>query len=101
MHGKGLKINLLGRKGIIIFVGGAVGDSISSEIIGAAVGRDGSMAVVEMAANPFGAHQVSRHMADREGVQLVGILDIAGHVVALNLRHLSVARSATHKTLVE
>ena len=35
-----------------------------------------------MAANPFGAHQVSRYMAVREGVQLVGILDIAGHVVA-------------------
>ena len=53
-----------------------------------------------MAANPFGAHQVSRYMAVREGVQLVGILDIAGHVVALNLRHLSVARSAIHKILV-
>ena len=38
------------------------------------------MAVVGMAANPFGAHQVSRHMAAREDVQLVGILDSAGVV---------------------
>ena len=54
------------------------------------------MAVVGMAANPFGAHQVSRNMAVREDVHLVGILDIAGRVAALNknLAHLSVARSA-------
>ena len=40
------------------------------------------MAVVGMAANPFGAHQVSRHMVDREDVHLVGILVNAGRVAA-------------------
>ncbi len=38
------------------------------------------MAVVVMAATPFGAHQVSRHMAVRECVHLMGILGNAGRV---------------------
>ena len=33
---------------------------------------------------PFGAHQVSRHMADREDVHLVAVFDNAGRVAAFN-----------------
>ncbi len=44
-------------------------DPISAGTVGEAVGGGGSMAEVGMAATPFGAHQVSRHMADREAVQ--------------------------------
>ena len=32
------------------------------------------MAVVGMTANPFGAYQINRHMADREVVHFVGVL---------------------------
>ena len=42
------------------------------------------MAVVGMAANPFGAHQVSRHMAAREDGHLAAALDNAGRVAVLN-----------------
>ncbi len=37
-----------------------------------------------MAANPFGAHQVSRHMAVREDVHLGTVLDNTGRVEALS-----------------
>ena len=54
------------------------------------------MAVVEMAANPFGAHQVSRHMVGCGAVHLVAVLDNAGRVAALNLGpvHLPMTRPA-------
>ncbi len=39
-------------------------DPISAGSAGEAVGRGGSMAEVGMSANPIGAHQVDRDMAD-------------------------------------
>ena len=38
-----------------------------------------------MTAIPFGAHQVSRHMADREAVQLLTVLEKAGRVPATEI----------------
>lgn len=53
-------------------------DPISAGTVGEAVGGGGSMTVVGMAAIPHGAHQVSRHRADRENGQQVVILDHTG-----------------------
>ena len=50
-------------------------DPISAGTVGDAVVRGGSRAEVGMPANPDGAHQVNRHMVDREIVQWVVDLD--------------------------
>ncbi len=48
-------------------------DPISAGSVGEAVGGGGSMAEVEMPANPDGAHQVNRHMVGREVVRFLGL----------------------------
>jgi hypothetical protein len=60
-------------------------DPTNAGSVGEAVDRGGSMAEVGMTAIPFEAHQVSRHMADREAVQLLSVLENAGRVLATEI----------------
>jgi hypothetical protein len=59
-------------------------DPISAGTVGEAVGGGGSMAEVGMPANPDGAHQVNRHMVDREAGQWVVALGNAGRAMMPN-----------------
>ncbi len=70
------------------------GDPKSAGSVGEAVGRDGSMAEVGLSANPDGAHQVGRHMADYAIAQSVGVVDTAGRVMAFGLAHPFMTRLA-------
>jgi hypothetical protein len=49
-------------------------DPINAGSVGEAVGRGGSMAAVEMSANPFGAHQVGQHITDHEAIRIANSL---------------------------